>query len=206
MGGDGPCGVSMEVRSDVTYFYDAHSFIIRILSYRISGRLMRLAVRPPPPPVETPPPTPDEASPPHGRLQQQLLPWQLQLWCPAHRSQTCLGTRCSWRASWPGSGRNSGRCGAAALRVRSLHADPGPRQDAWMTNDLCLTSFQIFTERYKKGYWDIRAFVTPGGTPSSHSSLCAVSGRMSSCMPEKLPQRLVYFYGYAFSCGPPSPL
>jgi Divergent PAP2 family len=31
---------------------------------------------------------------------------------------------------------------------------------------------QIFTKRYKKGVWDLRAFVDSGGMPSSHSSLC----------------------------------
>lgn len=34
---------------------------------------------------------------------------------------------------------------------------------------------QIFTERYKRGYWDLKAMVGPGGMPSSHSSLCSVS-------------------------------
>lgn len=33
---------------------------------------------------------------------------------------------------------------------------------------------QIFTKRYKKGVWDLKAFVDSGGMPSSHSSLCAV--------------------------------
>lgn len=32
---------------------------------------------------------------------------------------------------------------------------------------------QIFTKRYKKGVWDVRAMVDSGGMPSSHSSLCA---------------------------------
>ncbi|KAL6762481.1 divergent PAP2 family-domain-containing protein [Haematococcus lacustris] len=32
---------------------------------------------------------------------------------------------------------------------------------------------KIFTKRYKKGVWDIRAMVEPGGMPSSHSSLCS---------------------------------
>mmetsp|Transcript_22342 Transcript_22342/g.66582 ORF Transcript_22342/g.66582 Transcript_22342/m.66582 type:complete len:345 (-) Transcript_22342:426-1460(-) len=32
---------------------------------------------------------------------------------------------------------------------------------------------KIFTERYKKGVWDIRNFVAAGGMPSSHSSLCS---------------------------------
>ena len=31
---------------------------------------------------------------------------------------------------------------------------------------------KIFTERYKRGYWNLMAFTQPGGTPSSHSSLC----------------------------------
>lgn len=34
---------------------------------------------------------------------------------------------------------------------------------------------QIFTERYKRGYWDLKAMIGPGGMPSSHSSLCSVS-------------------------------
>jgi len=32
---------------------------------------------------------------------------------------------------------------------------------------------KIFTHRYKKGVWDLKAIVSPGGMPSSHSSLCA---------------------------------
>eukprot|EP00798_Chlamydomonas_sp_ICE-L_P018308 gene18308-24769_t len=31
---------------------------------------------------------------------------------------------------------------------------------------------KIFTHRYKHGVWDIRKFYSPGGMPSSHSSLC----------------------------------
>jgi len=37
------------------------------------------------------------------------------------------------------------------------------------------TFLQVFTWRFKKGVWDLRAIVQPGGMPSSHSSLCAVS-------------------------------
>ena len=47
-------------------------------------------------------------------------------------------------------------------------------QELSCPHPLHASSRQIFTERYKKGYWDIRAFVAPGGTPSSHSSLCSV--------------------------------
>lgn len=32
---------------------------------------------------------------------------------------------------------------------------------------------KIFTKRYKKGVWDVRAFVDSGGMPSSHSALCS---------------------------------
>lgn len=31
---------------------------------------------------------------------------------------------------------------------------------------------KIFTKRFKKGVWDVRAFVDSGGMPSSHSALC----------------------------------
>lgn len=31
---------------------------------------------------------------------------------------------------------------------------------------------KIFTKRFKKGVWDVRAFIDSGGMPSSHSSLC----------------------------------
>lgn len=32
---------------------------------------------------------------------------------------------------------------------------------------------KVFTERYKRGYWDLKSLVGPGGMPSSHSSLCS---------------------------------
>eukprot|EP00877_Chromochloris_zofingiensis_P000793 jgi/Chrzof1/10714/Cz05g09230.t1 len=42
---------------------------------------------------------------------------------------------------------------------------------AWFTAQF----LKIFTKRYKKGIWDIRAIVDSGGMPSSHSALVAVS-------------------------------
>lgn len=33
---------------------------------------------------------------------------------------------------------------------------------------------QIFTKRWRKGVWDLKAIVDSGGMPSSHSALCSV--------------------------------
>ena len=33
---------------------------------------------------------------------------------------------------------------------------------------------QIFTKRWRKGVWDLKAVVDSGGMPSSHSALCSV--------------------------------
>ena len=35
-------------------------------------------------------------------------------------------------------------------------------------------ALQIFTRRWRKGIWDLRAIVDSGGMPSSHSALCSV--------------------------------
>ena len=43
------------------------------------------------------------------------------------------------------------------------------------------TSVQIFTKKYKKGVWDIKAIVDSGGMPSSHSSLCMVGPDLPRC-------------------------
>ncbi|MEW5299418.1 MAG: hypothetical protein WDW38_004564 [Sanguina aurantia] len=37
---------------------------------------------------------------------------------------------------------------------------------------LAAQTLKIFTHRYKKGTWDLKAMVASGGMPSSHSSLC----------------------------------
>ena len=39
---------------------------------------------------------------------------------------------------------------------------------------------QIFTKRWRKGVWDLKALVDSGGMPSSHSALCSVG---SSAVP-----------------------
>lgn len=36
---------------------------------------------------------------------------------------------------------------------------------------------QIFTKRWRKGVWDLKAIVDSGGMPSSHSALCSVRNR-----------------------------
>ena len=35
-------------------------------------------------------------------------------------------------------------------------------------------AMQIFTKRWRKGVWDLKAIVDSGGMPSSHSALCSV--------------------------------
>jgi acid phosphatase family membrane protein YuiD len=80
------------------------------------------------------------------------------------------------------------RLGMAAERLRqhsppvmSLAAFPVMALSDLLSNQVFMSGLigflaaqigKIFTERYKRGYWNLMAFTQPGGTPSSHSSLC----------------------------------
>jgi len=59
---------------------------------------------------------------------------------------------------------------------------PGGGFQDLLANRVLITGFiawfaaqfgKIFTWRFKKGTWDLKAIVQPGGMPSSHSSLCS---------------------------------
>lgn len=74
------------------------------------------------------------------------------------------------------------RGGWGPLAVMSAIALPGDPWPDMLSNRVLMTAFwawflaqfgKIFTKRYKKGVWDIKAMVEPGGMPSSHSSLCS---------------------------------
>lgn len=70
----------------------------------------------------------------------------------------------------------------ALLAALALPPFPGNGVADLLTNRVFVAGFwawfaaqflKIFTKRYKKGVWDLRAMVDSGGMPSSHSSLCA---------------------------------
>ncbi|GAX80886.1 hypothetical protein CEUSTIGMA_g8321.t1 [Chlamydomonas eustigma] len=79
-------------------------------------------------------------------------------------------------------GSDSLPTGPPGMLVLAMAAVVPPSPADLLSNKVFMAGFvawfgaqfgKIFTERYKKGYWDLLAFTKPGGTPSSHSSLCA---------------------------------
>lgn len=92
------------------------------------------------------------------------------------------GVRCALRETRARLCLTRGTDSSARLLAMSALVCPTASWGDLMTNCVFMTGFwafllaqvgKVFTERFKKGKWDIRAMVSPGGTPSSHASLCA---------------------------------
>lgn len=102
--------------------------------------------------------------------------WALQCYL-AGGLLTLARTMSSWQAFGVGFWRKAARStqlpASCQLHMPVLHSSKN--------NSLLL---QIFTKRWRKGVWDLKAIVDSGGMPSSHSALCSVRSPHSqhACM------------------------